>query len=346
MANVNESTFAPGGIGVKELPLRFGLALPTSGPFSAPETIFEFAELAENMGLDDVWVNDHLTFDWEQRTSAPVGTIDAVTTQEPNFFESLTTAAAILGRFHRIGVAIGGLVLPLRDPRWLAKQATSLHELTGRRLTICLSVGAIKQSFDLMQIPFHRRGRIFEEYLSVLHTLVHDEPPLSFDGATVRFDRAVFYPRAVGLRIWVAGESARSVERAARWGDGWLTGYPSLNGYASRVATLRKLAEAQGRDPQGIDTGVLTFICIGRDRRCALQMCEETLLARLGTLERALEVSIVGSPADASERLVDMYRAGARYIQLRPVTRSSQEWCDMVQTLSVDVLPLVRRVTS
>lgn len=333
-------------LGGGELPLRFGVALPTSGPFSKADSVFDFAELAESLKLDDVWVNDHLTFDWEQRTTSPVGTIDAVTTQEPNFFESLTTAAALLGRFRRIGVAIGGLALPLRDPRWLAKQVTSLHELTGRRLTICPSIGGVERSFALMGIDFRRRGHIYDEYLSALHALVNQEPPVSFEGELVRFERAVFYPHASGLRILVAGESLRSVERAATWGDGWLTSYPALDVYATKVGILQKLVAARGRDPEVIDTAVLTFICIDRDRRGALEICGESLALRFGSLDRALAVSVVGSPDEASSRLLDLYHAGARYIHLRPVARTPQEWREMVQALSEDVLPSVRTATS
>ena len=332
---------APGG----RFPFRFGLALPTSGAFSQPEIIFNFADLAERLEFDDVWINDHLTFDWHQRATSPVGTIDAVKGQDPNFFESMTTAAVLLGRMRRIGVAIGGLVLPLRDPRWLAKQATSMNELTGRRLTLCPGVGMIERSFEVMQVSFKSRGQLFDEYLAALHALCYAPPPVSFDGKTIKCEQANFYPRGNGLRLLIAGESERALERTAKWGHGWLTSYPEISSYAAKVHALRGLVSSRGRDPDEIDTAVLVFICLASNRKRALEISGPSLAARFGTLERAQEVSIIGSPTEAVERLAGMYRAGVRYVQLRPLTKDAAAWVEMVQWISSDVLPSVRTMT-
>ncbi len=329
---------APGG----NFPFRFGLALPTSGPFSQPDVIFEFADVAERQGYDDVWVNDHLTFESVQRVTAPVGTIDTVEQQDPDFFESVTTAAALLGRFRRIGVAIGGLALPLRDPRWLAKQVTSLNELTGRRLTLAPAVGMIERSFEIMQVPFERRGRLFDEYLAAFHALSFTDPPVSFKGTTIAFERAIFYPRARGLRLLVAGEGERALERTAKWGHGWLTSYPELSEYARKVRKLRDLVSSAGRDPDDVDTSVLAFICVADTRERALEIGGPSLGWRFGTLERALDVSIIGTPAEAVERLFAMHHAGVRYVHLRPVTRDAAAWKMMVQRIASEVLPPVR----
>lgn len=330
----------PGG----KLPFRFGVPLPTCGPFSDPNAIFDFAEHAERCGFDDVWVNDHLNFDWYQRTSSPVGSIEAVKDEEPIFFESLTTAAAVLGRLRRIGVAIGGMVLPLRDPRILAKQVSSLQVLTGGRLTIGPGVGSIKKSFDLMQIPYEQRGRLFDEYLAALHALCYSQVPVSFDGETICFDGATFYPRANGLRLLIVGENQRALRRTARYGHGWLTSYPELGAYAVNVRKLSEYVSSSGRDPDRIDTAVIVFICLGPTRERALEVSGPTLARRLGSLERAKEVSILGTPEEATHRIVQMHKAGARYLHLRPVTHHATAWIEMTQQISEDVLPAVRMV--
>ncbi len=329
---------APGGT----FPFRFGLALPTSGPFSQPDNIFGFAEHAERLGYDDVWVNDHLNFDWEQRFTTPVGTPEAVTDQPPNFYESLTTAAAVLGRFQRIGVGIGGLALPMRDPRWLAKQATSLHELTGRRLTLGPAVGMIQRSFDILGIAFEKRGRLFDEYLAALHELCYAQAPVSFEGKTLRFERANFYPRPSELRVLVAGESARAFKRVAQWGHGWLTSYPELDAYAESVRALRALVSDGGRDPDEIDTAALMFISLAPTAERALELSGPSLSSRFGSLERAQRTCIIGTTADAISRLLAFHDAGGRYAHLRPVVSSPSEWYEMAQQIAEDVLPAVR----
>jgi alkanesulfonate monooxygenase SsuD/methylene tetrahydromethanopterin reductase-like flavin-dependent oxidoreductase (luciferase family) len=338
---LTQSACAPGG----RFPYRFGLALPTCGPFSQPATIFDFADVAERLGFDDVWVNDHLNYDLHQRLVAPVGANEAIGDEEPTFFESVTTAAAVLGRTRSIGVGICGLVLPLRDPRWLAKQVTSLHELTGRRLTLGPSIGMIPRSFEIMQLPYERRGQLFDEYLAVLHALCFTEPPVSFAGPTITFAQANFHPRAHGLRLLVAGEGERALARTATWGHGWLTSYPELRAYAAKVWMLRELAAAHGRDPDELDTVVLVFICLADTRQRALEISGPSLATRLGTVEHAQKVSILGPPSEAVDRLIALHRAGVRYAHLRPVTRDPAAWIEMVHQISADVLPAVRAAT-
>lgn len=322
-------------------PFRFGVALPTSGPFGEPTTIFEFAQAAENLGFDDVWINDHLNFDWDQRSTSPVGAIDAVKDQEPNFYESLTTAAAILGRLQKIGLAIGGLALPLRDPRMLAKQVTSLHELTGRRLTIGAGIGMIRRSFDIMQIPFQERGRIFDEYLAALHRLCFAAAPTTFVGERVQFTNANFYPHAIGLRLLVAGEGDRALARAAKWGHGWLTSYPDPGSYGEKIRSFRNLASAGGRDPDQLDTVALVFVCLASSYGRAVEICGPTLVSKFGDLDRACNVSVIGTVPDAIQAFTAMYGAGMRYLHLRPITRDRMEWHDMMNIISESVIPAV-----
>jgi alkanesulfonate monooxygenase SsuD/methylene tetrahydromethanopterin reductase-like flavin-dependent oxidoreductase (luciferase family) len=40
--------------------MRVGVTLPNYGPLATPETIVRLARLAEDLGVDSVWVSDHL----------------------------------------------------------------------------------------------------------------------------------------------------------------------------------------------------------------------------------------------------------------------------------------------
>jgi len=114
--------------------LGFGIALPSSGRFATAPNIFSIAERAQACGFDDVWVNDHYSYPRARLTRSSAGSIEAVADQDPNFFESLTTLAAIGGRLSRIGLAVHGLILPIRDPRlfwihsrWIDEAAFETH---------------------------------------------------------------------------------------------------------------------------------------------------------------------------------------------------------------------------
>ena len=73
---------------------------------------------------------------------------EAVTDQVPNFFESLTTLASVAGRVSRIGVAVHGLILPIRDPRLFAKQIATIAEMSDHRLTVAPAIGGSHDDFD------------------------------------------------------------------------------------------------------------------------------------------------------------------------------------------------------
>ena len=75
-----------------------GIRLPNSGPFAEPEALLETADLAEQLGFDRVWVHDHLSWPREKLTHFATGSLEACEDQDPNFFESVTTASLLAGR--------------------------------------------------------------------------------------------------------------------------------------------------------------------------------------------------------------------------------------------------------
>ena len=112
-----------------------------------------------NVGFDSVWVNDHVHFTHERMRRSSSGVADAQGQPDPNYFESLTTLAAVAGRCEKIWIGVHGLILPIRDPRLFAKQVATIHELSGGRLIISPAIGGFREDFALMQVPFERRGR-------------------------------------------------------------------------------------------------------------------------------------------------------------------------------------------
>ncbi len=325
-------------------PFRFGLGIPTSGPFGDVATIVTAAETGERLGFDDVWFNDHFNFDPSRRAGSPAGTDDAIRDQDPNFFESITTAALVAGRTRTVGIAIGGLVVPLRHPVVLAKQLATLHELSGRRLTVAPGIGGGAKDFELMGKKFERRGKLLDEYLAALHAIWSSPDPVSFTGDTISFRDAWLYPRPHGLRLWITGETEPALERTAKWGSGWFSAYHPIEGYAEKVARLRELTARARRDPDTIDTATIIFLCVADTREQALEICGPTMARRFRSLERGVAVSAIGSPSEVQEQLAARYRAGLRYLELRFWAHDPDSWLDMIERTTTDVLPALRKL--
>ena len=40
--------------------MKFGLRLPGAGPYAGPDAIVAFAQKAEELGFDSIWMTDHI----------------------------------------------------------------------------------------------------------------------------------------------------------------------------------------------------------------------------------------------------------------------------------------------
>src|SRR5204863_9724625 len=141
----------------------------------------EIAQAAEGVGLDSIWVYDHLLF------RAP---------GEPTtgIYEAWSMLAALAADTSRVEVGTVVLAIPFRNPAILAKMAATIEEISGGRLILGLGAGWNEPEFDAFGIPFdHRVGR-FEEALQIVLPLLR-EGHADFHGRFYRADDAVLVPR-------------------------------------------------------------------------------------------------------------------------------------------------------
>lgn len=293
-----------------------GVRLPNSGPFAEAEAILDSAALFEQLGYDRVWVHDHISWPQDKLTHFATGSLEACAGQDPNFFESLTTSALLLGRLSRIKVGIAGLILPLRDPRVLGKQLFTIDAMAGSRLVAAFGIGAIRGDFGVMGVPWERRGRLTSDHLRVLRAMAGKQP-VSYESDSITFKDGTFLPRPTGLGLWVTGASDAGLKRAVELADGWMTVYHSAAEYAERAGRLREMASEAGRDPGSLDLGYETYVTVGRTHEAAVAVAGRSLTEKFQTLERGLEVCVVGSVDEVIDRLNAYAEAGAHHLELK-----------------------------
>lgn len=311
-----------------------GVRLPNSGPFAEADAILSTAELAEQLGFDRVWVHDHVSWPKEKLTHFATGSLEACGDQDPNFFESLSTAALLAGRVRRIGVGIAGLVVPLRDPRVLGKQLATIDRLGGSRLVVALAIGAIRGDFEVMGVPFERRGRLTNEYLDVLTAILRGDQPVAVEGETVSFASGTFLPQPRNLGLWVTGSSEPGLKRAARYADGWMTVYQSVDAYRGFVDRLRELLAEAGRAPESMATGYETYVTVAETHDEAVAIARRSLEGKFETLEKGLDVCIVGDADELVERVAAYREAGAGHVELKFIAHSLEQVHEMMSRVS------------
>jgi len=180
--------------------VNIGIGLPTTVPGATGDLLLEWARRADAGPFSSVAVLDRVVYD----------------SFEP--FAALAGAAAVTSRVRLATmIAIG----PLRSTAMLAKQAASVHGLSGGRLTLGLAVGARTEDFDAAGVEHKGRGKRLGEQLAYIRGNV---------------DGDVVGPSREGIEILVGGLSGPAYSRMARYADGYAHNGGPPRAFAGAVA--------------------------------------------------------------------------------------------------------------
>src|SRR5262245_40511923 len=129
------------------------------GPLVTPERLAGVAERAEALGFDSVWVADHVAYPVGFTSQYPYGPTSAFGPEGAQHYEPLTTLAWVAGRTRRVELGTSELVVTMRNPVYLAKQAATLDRLSGGRLVLGVGAGWQREEFEALGVTsFDRRG--------------------------------------------------------------------------------------------------------------------------------------------------------------------------------------------
>ncbi|MFV0258834.1 MAG: LLM class F420-dependent oxidoreductase [Acidimicrobiales bacterium] len=228
--------------------MRLGIHLPQYGRAASPEAMQTVARRAEEIGLADLWVSDHVLQPAAQKYPSPY------------LFEPLLSLAWAAAVTDRIGLGTSVLVVPQYHPLPLANSLASLDRLSGGRLRIVAGVGWSEAEFVALGQDFHTRGRRLDEAIDLMRT-VWTTDPASYHGDHYDFDDLrVLPPPAHEIPIWIGGMSDAARRRAMERGDGYQAISTPADVLSGLVAPLRDersddfvISYRTGWDPQGMD---------------------------------------------------------------------------------------------
>jgi F420-dependent oxidoreductase-like protein len=281
--------------------VKFGLFLPQVGlGFGA---IRERAQLADRLGFDSVFFVDHM---WS-RGLPEVEHLEAWT---------LMSAVAVLTERIRIGALV--LCNSYRSPALLAKMASSLDVVSGGRLVLGMGAGWMEEEYRAYGYPFPRaRARIeqLEEGIEVIKRLFTEERA-TYEGKYYGLDEAVNRPKPVQrpyppILIGGAGEK-RLLPVVARHADIWNCPNNHAGDLPRKLAVLRELTAAAGRDPDEIEVSEQCVVVLGRD--------EKDFAKKWAAAERAIgsvfdleKTAFRGTPAQVVEQLQSRLAQGVTF---------------------------------
>jgi probable F420-dependent oxidoreductase len=210
--------------------MQIGIHLPHAGEQASPERIRCAALRAEELGLSDVWVSEHIIV---PRAAFP---------RSPLFYDpvlSLTWAAAVTRRV-RLGTSV--LVLPMRHPLPLAKELATLQNFSEGRLILGAGVGWLEAEFAALGAPFHERGRRLDEGLAMMRA-VWSEDPVTFRARYIPAEISEMTMRPFPVKpipIWFGARSEAAYKRTVKTGDGWHGSQLTPREAAPVIARLRR----------------------------------------------------------------------------------------------------------
>ena len=268
--------------------MQLGIHLPHIGRKAGPDAIRRAAVQAEELGLADVWVSEHIILP----KAAPYP-------PSPCFYEPILTLAWAGAFTSRVRLGTSVLVLPMHHPLPVAKQLATLQCLCGGRVIFGVGVGWLEAEFAALGVPFRERGRRMDESIAMIRA-VWSEDPVTFPARHIAaeiVDMRMQPQPAAPIPIWVGGSSEKALARAARLGDGW---------HGSRLSPERAAPLVRRLRDERPEPGFIISLRVGWDGKDAGELRD-----RLAAYAQAGVGHVLAEP---TERELDPWLRGVERI--------------------------------
>jgi len=233
--------------------MKIGVQLPEVERVASWPELREMAQTAERIGLDSVWVGEHLLYRY------PDG-------EERGPWEAWSQLAALAEATKR--VEIGPLVActSFHNPALLAKQAATLDEISGGRLILGLGAGWNEVEYRAFGVPYDHRVSRFEEAFTIIRSLLR-EGRVDFSGEYYAARDCTLIPRGPrpeGPPLMIGSTGARMLHITLPHVDAWNAWFASfgnsLSGYLALRDEIDAACRAVSRDPAEVERSVALLV--------------------------------------------------------------------------------------
>lgn len=189
-----------------------------------PSYYIPLAKAADAAGYHAMTIPDSIAYPYESDSTYPY-------TPDGNrefldgkaFIESFSLIGALSAVTTNLHFNIFVLKLPIRPPALVAKQAGSLAALFDNRLGLGVGTSPWPEDYDIMGVPFARRGKRMDECIDVIRGLTSGDY-FEYHGEFYDIPKTKMTPApSKPVPILVGGHADAALRRAAR-NDGWMHG--------------------------------------------------------------------------------------------------------------------------
>jgi alkanesulfonate monooxygenase SsuD/methylene tetrahydromethanopterin reductase-like flavin-dependent oxidoreductase (luciferase family) len=302
--------------------LEFGVFLTPSG--TEPHQVVALAQLAEDVGLDAVTLQDH--------------------PYQPRHADMWTLLSVIGASTQRVTVSPNVANLPLRPPVMLARSAATLDLLTGGRVELGLGAGAFWDAIAGLGGPRRSAAEsvdALEEGIEIIRGMwARDGEPVRHRGEHYVIRGAKPGPTpAQDIGIWLGAYKPRMLALTGRLADGWLpsAGYLRPAELADANARIDDAATRAGREPSAVRRLYNVDASFGAEQLAALTLAHGMSGYILATDDPDDIRRLAAEVAPAVRELVAAAREGER----APTRRDELHLADPSGAAALAVYPTV-----
>ncbi len=269
----------------------------------SPAAISAYAERAEDLGIDSIWLADRITAGHPHLDIACV-------------------MALIAARTRRIKMGPSVLTLPARHPVEVARTYASLDYLSGGcgRVIMAVGLGSDPRDCEACGVPASERAARLEEGVAVLRAL-WSGARVTHHGRFYRFDDVTIEPRPARgpLDIWIGGRTDAALRRTARYGDGWFPSFIAPTEFRAGMAMLATYGAERGRTIDPREAGVVLLTAVTDDRSRADALLQLAAATFKVPAEAMAERCAIGDVDTCAARIQAFVEAGCTKFVLFPL---------------------------
>ncbi|GAA3297216.1 LLM class flavin-dependent oxidoreductase [Streptomyces cinereospinus] len=258
-------------------------------PQLPPERLRALARLADETGLDELWL-------WEDC-----------------FREGgVSTAAAALAWTERVRIGVGLLPVPLRNVAVTAMEAASLHRMFPGRPVLAVGHG-VQDWMGQVGARAESPLTLLSEHLAALRALLRGER-LTTEGRYVRLDDvALDWPPPAPVEILAGATGPRTLRLSGEAADGTvLTAATPLEGVRRARTVIEEGRASAGRtDPHRVVVYLLTATGPDAEGRLRAELAAEGVADVPG-------LGVAGDARDVAQAVERLTEAGADTVILQP----------------------------
>jgi len=223
-----------------------------------PSYYIPLAKAAEAAGYHSMTIPDSIAYPFESDSKYPY-------TPDGNrefldgkaFIETFVLIAALGAVTSTLRFTPFVVKLPIRPPALVAKQAGSLAAMINNRLALGVGTSPWPEDYELMGVPFARRGKRMDECIEIIQGLTTGDY-FEFHGEFYDIPKTKMTPAPTQpIPILIGGHAEAALRRAARH-DGWMHGGGDPAELDGLIARLGQLREEEGRADDPFEIHVIS----------------------------------------------------------------------------------------